>query len=244
VKSLAALHCFKAHSAKSNRKGQLLLQNVNSSAAPLQGTQCKIQQKKGSCFCQIQSRQAVETWLSLHAILCVGFRRSSHFLLEPKADIGPTSHPTLGEVLEDQQSWMEEREKKEVGKEKVTKAQQHARSVFLCVGHSKSWAVPIHKTLQCLREKHGLMWLRISMSHCTTNSPICASCCRATFPKRSTREFSHWISWTDPATVSTRKMDSAPARETAANKSSSAKPCAWSLASIASETLNKLARTG
>jgi hypothetical protein len=39
------------------------------------------------------------------------------------------------------------------------------RGVFFCLGYSTFWDKPMHKELKTLRDKHGLTWMRISMSY-------------------------------------------------------------------------------
>jgi GIY-YIG catalytic domain len=39
------------------------------------------------------------------------------------------------------------------------------RSIFFCVGFSKAWQTPIHKTIKDIKEKFNLSWLRVSMSY-------------------------------------------------------------------------------
>jgi len=66
-------------------------------------------------------------------------------------------------VLEEQQAWKEEKERKEVDKDKVAEAQQRVHLVFFRVGHSGGWADPVHQTWKHPWGKHGLTWLQITM---------------------------------------------------------------------------------
>ena len=76
------------------------------------------------------------------------------------AGLSPDEYPTIHSVQDEQQTTAEERKK---AKEK--KRKNRYRSVFFCIGHSKGWEHPIHRTLKRLRNNHNLKWLRISMSY-------------------------------------------------------------------------------
>jgi hypothetical protein len=53
-----------------------------------------------------------------------------------------------------------------------------SRAVFYCLGFSKFWKTPIHVILRRLRNKHNLLWLRVSMSyHRFNNLRSCLSLC-------------------------------------------------------------------
>jgi len=67
--------------------------------------------------------------------------------------------PTLGEVLDDESSQITEPNDK-----KSTK-NQDKRIIRFCIGMCKCWSKPIHAILKELREKHGLSWLRFTMSY-------------------------------------------------------------------------------
>ena len=56
-------------------------------------------------------------------------------------------------------------EKAQDANKKKKKSRGIERQTYFCVGVSTFWKVPIHKTLMKLRNKHGLKWLRISMSY-------------------------------------------------------------------------------
>jgi hypothetical protein len=43
-------------------------------------------------------------------------------------------------------------------------------AVFVCLGFSKFWKTPIHVLLRRLRNKHNLLWLRVSMSYHSFNN--------------------------------------------------------------------------
>ena len=76
------------------------------------------------------------------------------------AGLSPEKYPTIQSVQDEQQTTAEERKR---AKEK--KRKNRYRSVFFCIGHSKGWEHPIHRTLKRLRNNHNLKWLRISMSY-------------------------------------------------------------------------------
>jgi hypothetical protein len=67
--------------------------------------------------------------------------------------------PTLLEMKENTRwslATQEKRDKKDKG---------GMRGVFFCLGYSTFWDKPMHKELNTLRDKHGLTWMRISMSY-------------------------------------------------------------------------------
>jgi hypothetical protein len=75
------------------------------------------------------------------------------------ANLAPNIFPTLGKILDSQQM------DPTTNDEKRKKNNQDTRTVRFCLGMSKGWNNPIHAILKELRNKHGLTWLRISMSY-------------------------------------------------------------------------------
>ena len=73
------------------------------------------------------------------------------------AKLVPEVFPTLGKVLADITTKPNKKDKKE--------KQQDKRTVYFCLGVSKHWSTPIHTRLRELCNKHGLRWLRVSMSY-------------------------------------------------------------------------------
>ena len=53
----------------------------------------------------------------------------------------------------------------EYGGDLANNNNQDTRTVRFCLGMSKGWNNSIHTILKELRNKHGLTWLRISMSY-------------------------------------------------------------------------------
>jgi hypothetical protein len=75
------------------------------------------------------------------------------------AKLAPNTFPTLGEILDD----LTDSTTMEVGKNKEKK--QDNRTIHFCIGESKLWSNPVHAIIKELRNKHGLTWLRHSMSY-------------------------------------------------------------------------------
>jgi hypothetical protein len=75
------------------------------------------------------------------------------------ANLAPNIFPTLGKILNNQQT------NPTTGDEKAKKNNQDTRTVQFCLGMSKGWNNPIHAILKELRNKHELTWLHISMSY-------------------------------------------------------------------------------
>jgi hypothetical protein len=75
------------------------------------------------------------------------------------ANLAPNIFPTLGKILDNQQM------DPTTDDEKAKKNNQDTRTVGFCLGMSKGWNNPIHAILKELRNKHGLVWLHISMSY-------------------------------------------------------------------------------
>jgi len=48
---------------------------------------------------------------------------------------------------------------------KKEREKERKRSIFFCVGYSKFWKVPVHAIIKKLKDKHGMKWLRFSMSY-------------------------------------------------------------------------------
>jgi len=77
------------------------------------------------------------------------------------ANIAPRKFPTLGKVLDD----IEVEANKDKKAEADEKKKDRARQTFFCVGYSPNWSTPIPMILKELRNKHGLKWIRNSMSY-------------------------------------------------------------------------------
>jgi hypothetical protein len=75
------------------------------------------------------------------------------------ANLAPNVFPTLGEILDNQQT------DPTTDDEKAKKNNQDTRNVRFCLGMSKWWNNAIHAILKEFRNKHELAWLRISMSY-------------------------------------------------------------------------------
>jgi hypothetical protein len=75
------------------------------------------------------------------------------------ANLAPNTFPTLGEILDNQQT------DPTTDNEKAKKNNQDTRTVQFCLRMSKGWNNPIHAILKELRNKHGLVWLRVSISY-------------------------------------------------------------------------------
>jgi hypothetical protein len=75
------------------------------------------------------------------------------------ANLAPIIFPTLGKILDNQQTDPTTDDKK------AKKNKQDTRTVQFCLGMSKGWNNPVHAILKELRNKHELTWLRISMSY-------------------------------------------------------------------------------
>jgi hypothetical protein len=76
-----------------------------------------------------------------------------------KANLAPDIFPTLGKILNNQQM------DPTVVNVKEKKNNQDMRTVQFCLGMSKWWNNPVHTILKELRNKHELMWLRVTMSY-------------------------------------------------------------------------------
>ena len=69
----------------------------------------------------------------------------------------------------------EELDRKETTKtlslrERKQKERERRRTTYFFIGHSNRWKIPIHKTIQRIKNKCGLTWRRVSMScHRFTN---------------------------------------------------------------------------
>jgi hypothetical protein len=48
---------------------------------------------------------------------------------------------------------------------KAVRDRNRRRSTFFCIGFSKAWSTPIHKTIKEVQKKFNLGWLRVSMSY-------------------------------------------------------------------------------
>jgi len=75
------------------------------------------------------------------------------------AKLAPDKFPTLGEILDKQVGSSTTEEDKE------KRGSQDTRNVRFCLGVSKLWVTPVHAMLKEVRNKHGLSWLRFSMSY-------------------------------------------------------------------------------
>lgn len=73
------------------------------------------------------------------------------------ANLVPKGFPTLNEVLQNAASRKE-------AKENGSKT-KNTRQIYFCLAVSKFWEKPIWVVLKKLRDKHGLKWLRVSMSY-------------------------------------------------------------------------------
>jgi hypothetical protein len=85
------------------------------------------------------------------------------------AGLVPPNHqyPTLRESNQaiSETETTNNRSESEEAKAKAKRERDRKRSVFFCIGQSKIWGEPIHKRLKRLKAKHGLTWLRFSMSY-------------------------------------------------------------------------------
>ena len=85
------------------------------------------------------------------------------------AGIAPETYPKLGEKLDELKKKAKEKAKKkskEESEELQKKRKGDYRTIFCCIGTSQVWKyTPIHTIIKKLRDKHGLKWLRCSMSH-------------------------------------------------------------------------------
>jgi hypothetical protein len=76
------------------------------------------------------------------------------------ANLAPAVFPTHGEVLN------ELAEAKSAGGDECKNDKGNDnRTVRFCIGMSKHWSTPIHARIKDLLDKHGLTWLRVSMSY-------------------------------------------------------------------------------
>ena len=72
------------------------------------------------------------------------------------AGLSGSRFPTLQQVL-DSRSGAPRQSRSRSGKK--------SRAVFFCLGYSRFWKTPIHVVLRRLRNKHNLLWLRVTMSY-------------------------------------------------------------------------------
>jgi hypothetical protein len=78
------------------------------------------------------------------------------------ANLAPPIFPTHGEVLDA----IEERRLSQEAEDSTTNNKtRDKRTVRFCIGMSKHWSKPIHARIKELRNKHGLTWLRVTMSY-------------------------------------------------------------------------------
>jgi hypothetical protein len=75
------------------------------------------------------------------------------------ANLAPNIFPTLGEILDNQQM------DPTIDDNKGKRNNQDTRTVQFCLGMSKWWNNLVHAILKELQNKHGLTWLRMSMSY-------------------------------------------------------------------------------
>ena len=75
--------------------------------------------------------------------------------------------PTPQEELERQSKVRDETDPSTAKNIRAAKQRERnrSRSTFFCVGYSKAWKKPIHKTINEIKKKFNLGWLRISMSY-------------------------------------------------------------------------------
>ena len=78
-------------------------------------------------------------------------------------------YPTLREALNQIESTTHENNDYEAPPEPteddIKRERDRARTTWFCIGYSKIWKTPISVRLKRLRDKHGLTWLRNSMSY-------------------------------------------------------------------------------
>jgi GIY-YIG catalytic domain len=85
-----------------------------------------------------------------------------HFRALRKANLISDKIPTLKEELLRLRKKDEMKVARKATKEKTRNAD---RATYFCVGYSKAWLSPVHKTIKEIKDKFKLSWLRVSMSY-------------------------------------------------------------------------------
>jgi hypothetical protein len=78
------------------------------------------------------------------------------------ANLAPPIFPTHGEILD---TIDERRKSRQVEEGTANNKSRDRRTVRFCIGMSKHWGNPVHARIKELRNKHGLNWLRVTMSY-------------------------------------------------------------------------------
>jgi hypothetical protein len=86
-----------------------------------------------------------------------------HFKALEHANLVKGKIPTLRETKLEIETLKMLSEASKAAKEK--KGRERKRAIYFCAGYSKTWITPIHKTIQALKDRFELTWLRFSMSY-------------------------------------------------------------------------------
>ena len=85
-----------------------------------------------------------------------------HFKALETAKLVTDSIPTLKQEIQKREASLN---RKTSAKKTKQKERDRKRATYFCVGYSKVWKTPIHKTIKELKDKHNLKWLRVNMSY-------------------------------------------------------------------------------
>ena len=85
-----------------------------------------------------------------------------HFKALETAKLVTDSIPTLKQEIQRREASLN---RKISVKKTKQKERDRKRATYFCVGYSKIWKTPIHKTIKELKDKHNLKWLRVNMSY-------------------------------------------------------------------------------
>jgi hypothetical protein len=140
----------------------VLLEHAHTKLNPSVLTKCHLHRRSSKLICLPKVKRLL--FQESEHIIRMGLQKEPFRRLPSglqRAGLSSSRLPTLKQVL-DCRSVSQGRSR--------SRSATKSRAAFFCLGFSKFWKTPIHVILRRLRNKHNLLWLRVSMSYHRLNN--------------------------------------------------------------------------